>query len=435
MKISEIQIKNLMAIEELAIRPGCLTLIEGRNGAGKTSVLAALRDLFSGGHDPSLIRRGADQAEVTVTLEDGVTISKVIKPEKSTLTVRHPQLGKVSKPQQFINDLVNTLSVDPVLFLTQKPKERLATLLEAMPLKITADQIGFLPAGLAAGLDLDRHALEVLAEAHRALYDERTGVNKAAKEKRATAAEMSRTLPPEPPGRDWQRAFDAAREKFATLNAETQKEVAAIRDSCAAAKQEIEAELQRKIDELRREADARKRQAEENRDQALARLQQDYAPKRDALYAQMTEAKTMLEQSARVDEARKLVHRLQSEAAELEERSRYFSRALDKLEDLKRSVMEKTPIKGVTIQDGEILVDGVPFDRVNEARRIQVAIEVARLRAGDLPLVLIDDAEHFDSVNMEKFRAAAARAGLQIVAARVSNEDLTVRAEGVPNVA
>jgi len=112
-----------------------------------------------------------------------------------------------------------------------------------------------------------------------------------------------------------------------------------------------------------------------------------------------------------------------------------LSQALEALEGLKRSIMERTPIKGVTIQEGEILVDGVPFDRVNEARRIQVALEIARLRAGRLPLILVDDAEHFDSVNMAKFRAAAAKAGLQIVAARVCDADLTVHAEGVPNVA
>jgi hypothetical protein len=341
----------------------------------------------------------------------------------------------VSRPQQFINDLVNTLSVDPVLFLTQKPKERLATLLEAMLLKITADQIGFLPAGLAAGLDLDRHALEVLAEAHRALYDERTGVNKAAKEKRATAAEMSRTLPPEPPGGDWKKVYVGARDELARLTVDTQMAVIAVKDSCAAAKAEIDAELMRQIEELRRKAEAEKLRLDEERDRRLAELERDYRPKHDELNARTVEARTRMEEQARAEEARRLIGRLEAEASELEKRSGALSQALEALEGLKRTIMERTPIKGVTIQEGEILVDGVPFDRVNEARRIQVALEIARLRAGRLPLILVDDAEHFDSVNMAKFRAAAAKAGLQIVAARVCDADLTVHAEGVPNVA
>ncbi len=263
-----------MGLEELYIQPGHLTLIQGRNGAGKTSVLAALRDLFSGGHDPELIRKGADQGEVEIVLEDGVTVSKVIRPEKSTLTVRHPQLGKVSKPQQYVNALVNTLSVDPVQFLTQKPKERLATLLEAMPLRITADQIGFLPARVAEDLDLDAHALEVLGQAHKALYDERTGVNKAAKEKRSTATEMARTLPAEPQnGGDWRQAFESARDELARLNVATQRSVAAVKETAAIQRSQIDAELQKKIEELRREADDEKRRADEARDLALADLQ------------------------------------------------------------------------------------------------------------------------------------------------------------------
>jgi DNA repair exonuclease SbcCD ATPase subunit len=436
MKICEATIRNVMGIEELSIQPGHLTLIQGRNGAGKTSVLAALRDLFSGGHDPELIRKGADQGEVEIVLEDGVTISKVIRPEKSTLTVRHPQLGKVSKPQQYVNALVNTLSVDPVQFLTQKPKDRLATLLEAMPLRITADQIGFLPARVAEALDLDAHALEVLGQAHKALYDERTGVNKAAKEKRATATEMARTLPAESKdGMDWHLTCTKARFDLTRLNEATQAAVDAIKGNAAAEHTRIEAELQSKMEELRKIAAHEKRCADAARNLALEDLQCDYIPKRDTLTDQITEAQTMIQEAARAGEARKLVTRLQADAAELEKQSENLSKALDKLQDLKGSILEKTPIRGVTIQEGEILVDGVPFDKVNEARRIQIALEVARIRAGDLPLVLVDDAEHFDSINMDRFRKAAAKAGLQIVAAKVADSDLTVAAEGVPNVA
>jgi DNA repair exonuclease SbcCD ATPase subunit len=429
MKISEVVIKNVMGLEELTIQPGNLTIIEGRNGVGKTSVLAALRALVSGGHDPSLIRKGCESAEVTMLLDDGVQINLIMTAGRSTRIVRHPKLGKLQGPQQYIDRLINVMSVDPVLFLTQKPKDRLATLLEAMPLRVTADQIGFLPAKVVQGLDLDKHALEVLGKAHTALYDERTGVNKAGKEKLATAAEMARTLPADPEQGDWDGVFELAKTELAKLTGTAQKEVTAIKDRCSEIKAEIDAETQEQIELLRAAATAKKMTVENERDNKLSKLQAAYTPKRDALNAKLTEAKTMLEQSAKAGEARNLIDRLNADASALENQGDQLSKALDKLQDLKGSMLEKTPIKGVTIQDGEILVDGVAFDRVNEARRIQIAIAVAKLRAGELPLVLVDDAEHFDSLNMEKFRKAAAKAGLQIVAAKVSDCDLRVEDE------
>src|SRR6185503_12529101 len=70
MKITKIEISNIRGIESLVIEPGTFTVISGRNAQGKSSVIAGLQALVSGGHDPGLIRKGAESGSVKATLDD-----------------------------------------------------------------------------------------------------------------------------------------------------------------------------------------------------------------------------------------------------------------------------------------------------------------------------------------------------------------------------
>jgi hypothetical protein len=246
---------------------------------------------------------------------------------------------------------------------------------------------------------------------------------------------MQESLPENPPEGDWKTAYESAQKEESQLRLEGTRLIEAAKEECFKAKTSIDRNLQEAIQEavgkLRQEADAEKLKADEERDEKLKALRAEYGPRLGALTAKMAEAQTMLAQVEKAESARKMVLSLEAEAGELEKHSKRLSEALDKLMALKSSLLEKTPIRGMEIREGDIYVEGIPFDKVNEARRIQIALEVARIRAGELPLVLVDDAEHFDSINMEKFRKAAAKAGLQIVAAKVCDSDLTVKAEGV----
>jgi hypothetical protein len=100
-----------------------------------------------------------------------------------------------------------------------------------------------------------------------------------------------------------------------------------------------------------------------------------------------------------------------------------LDRVLDKIDALKRKALESLPIRGLEF-DGEQFCDRlptglVPWDEINTARRIEIALQIAALKAGALKFLVLDDAEHLDAEGMEALKSAAKAMGFQVVAARV----------------
>lgn len=460
MKVHSITIKNILGIESLEIKPGSVTEVSGENGSGKTSVLESIKGALGSGHDATLLRNGAEQGEVVLVLEDGVEISKKITADKSTLSVKHPEFGKIAKSQAYIQKLVDALSLNPVAFLTAPAKERVDLLLKAVPMTVTAEQLGFVPNVALEGIDLDKHALEVFAKIGKAVYDLRTGINRVVKEKRATAAQMRETLPTDAEdGQDWGDVLKATTEEFRDLQKSTQVRVSAIKkDAMDAAqaqkdlfstkagmvKSEGEAEIEKlrrdfeeacekiradsgiEIERCRQDCDAAIAGIDRSREEALKAAEAEYRPRHNELSEKLGQAKTMVEAHTKAETTRQFILKLEEDSAHMEGQSEKLTASLTSLEALKASLLSSMPIKGLEIRDGEIYVDGIVFDRVNESKRIRLAIEIAKLRAGSLGLVAVDGLEKLDAKSFETFRKEAGKSGLQFIISRVSEGELSV---------
>src|SRR5690606_21563035 len=140
-----------------------------------------------------------------------------------------------------------------------------------------------------------------------------------------------------------------------------------------------------------------------------------------------TRASEQLRSADRDANTRKVVEQMESEVATLEERSRKLTEALGRLDALKLGPLQKLPIPGLEVRDGDIYRDGVPFDRLNRAQQVQIAIDVARLRAGRLGLVCVDGLECLDRETFEAFCEQAAASDLQLIVSRVTEGELEVR--------
>jgi len=388
-------------------------------------------------------------------MSDGVTITKTITPAKSVLTVRDPKLGKISKSQAWINQVVDSISLDPVAFLESPPKARLDALLSAIPMRVQAAELAFCPAEALRGVDLDRHALEVLGQVGKTVYDLRTGVNRAAREKRATAMQMTAALPqsPKPAGLPdqvtWLDVYETRLTQFRELQKSTSARATGIKRDAELAKQATinlyNKKRERLNEEAMKELDAVKlrfagliRQAEDERNTALpqidahtsgalAAVKAQYDPRNTDLSNLCAEAKAQVDLVQKSVSTREFIATLEADAEKLEGEAHKLTEAGDGLAALKGRLLQNIPIPGLEIRDGNILLNGIAFEHVNDAERYRIAIEVARLKAGELGLIVLDRAEIFDSASWESFRQAALASGLQIVAARVSDGPLEVQ--------
>jgi len=452
MKVCKIKINSILGIDHLEIEPGKLVEISGANGTGKTSVLDAIRAALSGGHDATLLKQGATEGEVVLVLDDGVEISKKITADKSDTIVRHPEFGKITKTAAYLKKLADALSLNPVEFLTAPAKDRVNILLEAIPMTVTADQLREIPAIALAGIDLNKHALTVIGQIGRAIYDLRTGVNRAEKEKRATVNQMTETLPAEAPEGDWKDQLEALTIAFRELQRCTQSAVSACKQrhgqdadrakaAFAAQKEAIQKETERDIEKIRADAEIAIADAEERRNNnvdviqkemeaELSQMEGEYKPQNAELNEKIGQARTMIEANAKAESTRAFIRQLAGEADKLEAESTKLTHALGRLEILKSNLLEKLPIEGLSVEDGEIKLGGIPFDRVNTSRKVKLAIEIAKLRSGSLGLVCVDGLECLDEKMFSEFKKAAAKSELQFVVSKVSTGPLRVESQG-----
>lgn len=438
MKINHIRISNILGIDQLEFSPDGFTEITGPNGAGKTSVLEAIKSVISGGHDATLLRQGADKGEVVLVLDDGTEITKRYTEKSSPVTVKQDG-KKVARPTDAIKALTDLLAVNPVEFLRARKQDRVKVLLEAMPIEADAAELTEL-SGISVHTQPGEHGLAVIDAVRKQVYDDRTGTNRAVKEKDNTINQLRLAMPDVPKGLDTTdenglnaKLDEATQAKDAELERVATK-LEGLRDESRGRVDAIRAEAQAKIDKIKEEAAAAAqaeqeamaetdRKAATQRERTLARFNETVAPIRETLNT----IKANRSAAAKREQAAETVKQLEEELAELESDAARQTQALTDIDAYKEKLLSDLPIPGIEIKSGEIYRDGILFDRLNTAQQVDIAVEIAKLRAGTLGVCCVDGLELLDPEAFEEFRRRAEESNLQLFVSRVSGEEFAVK--------
>lgn len=428
MFISKVRISNILGIDELEFEAGKFNEITGPNGKGKTSVLEAIKAATQGGHDATLLRKGAENGETVLVLDDGTEISKRVTERASPLTV--VQAGKkAQRPTDVLKTITDMLSVNPVDFLRAPKKDRVRVLLETMPLEADTNHLASI-SGIPVTAQPGVHALAVIDAVRKQVYDDRTGTNRAVKEKDATINQLRLAMPDAPAGvtgneDELQAQVNQAQaaqlaelerigNKLTGIKAENQKKIDAIR-----------AEAQQKIDAIVTEEREIEGKAAIMRERAMTLYQDTVAPLNNALAAIKANRGT----AAKREQTLETVSKMQEELAELQHDAERQTKALDAIDAYKVELLASLPIPGLEVVDGELFRDGVAFDRLNTAQQVEIAVEIAKMRAGDLKVCCVDGIELLDSAAFDAFRERAIASGLQLFVSRVSDQQFQVKTD------
>ncbi len=124
--------------------------------------------------------------------------------------------------------------------------------------------------------------------------------------------------------------------------------------------------------------------------------------------------------------------RTEDEATALERQSTRLTEDLGRVEAIRGGLAKDLPIRGLSVQDGEIHLAGVPFGRLSGAERVGLAFDVARACLAGLPdglrFVVVDGAESLDAEHFAALEARAAESDVQVLCTRVDDGDMRVEA-------
>ena len=453
MKISQIKISNILGVADLDFVAGKFNVITGANGGGKTSFLEAIKSTMKGGVDATLLRKGAERGEVVLLIDDGTTIKKRVTANNQPTTVI--QNGVKVPHGSALAAMADMLSINPVEFLRVPKKQRLTALLDSLPINADLARLSKI-VGRELKFSGDAHALELISALHTQVYDDRTGTNRAVKEKLATINQLSATLPDDDAGlpagdlngllaqlvtidgekdaelgridaklAGLRTASDANRQRFRD---EGEEEIADLREQIEALNQKITERLAAAQSDVAAEVEAFagiERLAGKQRETTLA----THSERRSGIAGQVATLQQAQTQASKAAQTRETVAEMRTAAESLDADAAAQTATLAALEDYKSELMAVLPIDGLTVTDGEIYRHGVAFDRLNTQQQVEISVEIAKLRAGPLGFICVDGLECLDSAHFEAFRKTSLATDLQFFVSRVSDGPLEITAE------
>ena len=168
--IHSLDIENVKRVKAVSLTPAAkgLTVIGGKNGAGKTTVLDAIVWALGGEkYRPSEAQRDGSMTppHIRITLSNGLIVER--KGKNAALTVTDPSGKKAG--QQLLNEFISQLALDLPKFLQANAKEKADTLLQIL---------GIGP------------QLRALDDEIARIYNQRTTVGQIRDQKAAHAAEL-----------------------------------------------------------------------------------------------------------------------------------------------------------------------------------------------------------------------------------------------------
>ncbi|WP_455233036.1 hypothetical protein [Geopseudomonas aromaticivorans] len=439
-QIARLNIRDVLAIEAMELDvDGSGLSIRGRTGSGKTSILDALSAAFGRSARSEMLRQGTDHGEIMVVLNDGSQITREVTHKGlSSPKVNGPDGKPVKRPAEYLNQLVPGLSLNPVEFVTSSDAVQFKMLADAFPVKVTLDELATV-AGPSVDLselapkESELNGLELAmaaAKIARAKLTEKSTLYKRAESQRqALVGQIPVGFNPD--------------EIRGVSTADLANELASVGQH-----NRVVAETEGKLNQTSTAISRGEGQIETTKAE-IARLQKQLEAQEQQLAtvkANRAEIESWLKSNPRVettslelrlqslDEQRVVLgnydrsRELEAEAKTLMAEGTALKGAKQRLEAFPAELTRRVniPIEGLSIEDGRILINGLPVSNLSDGERLRLAIQIAAAGAGELGFVCVDGAERLSEDVREELLSGLEQKGIQFFLTEVDNADLTV---------
>ena len=390
-KISSFEIENVKRVKAIALEPteNGLTVIGGRNGQGKTSVLDAIAWTLGGNKfapsDP--YREGSTiPPHLKIELSNGIIVERSGK--NSSLKVIDPDGNKGG--QALLDKFISQFALNLPKFMNANGKEKADTLLQII------------------GVGDKLYELETQEEK---IYNQRHAIGQIADQKKKFAKEMPeyKDVPNEPVS-----AAELIRQQQEILarNGENEKK----RKNLEYYENEFKnAEIAynnaiSRLDKATSDLEIARKSAENLVDESTAELEQNISE---------------------IDEINRKV-RANLDKSKAEDDAKLYSEQYDelthKIESIRKDKYDllnnaELPLEGLSVENKELTYKGFKWDNMSGSEQMKVATAIIRKLNPDCGFVLLDKLEQMDKETLKEFSEWLEGEGLQAIATRVSSGD------------
>ncbi len=374
MKIIKLTAENIKKLVAVEITPkGNVIKITGKNGAGKTSVLDAIRFALGGNSEiqSQPIRKGEKKAKAELDLGDYI-VRRTFTENGSSLIIENKEGARYGSPQAMLDAILGKLSFDPLGFMRLDPAKQFETLKSL------------------TGVDTS----DIEAK-RKTAYEERTAVNRELKsvESRYNAISVPLDVP------EKETLSTEIADKITKAN-----EVINNHEKAVEKNKRLTEDITRgqaKIDQLKEEIKKCK--------EAVKKLEIERELNLLLTKVDLPDVKVLQVELANVDSRNKAFRlkqdkdKLKTELDEQKKKSEKLTTDIETLdqEKLNRVSSAKFPIEGLAFGEGFITYGGLPLDQASDAEKLRVSMAMAMAMNPKLRVLRITDGSLLDSTSMK----------------------------------
>ena len=473
MKLTKIKIKNLFGIKEYEA-DGQSVELSGRNGAGKTSVIDAIRLALTNRSDREyIVRDGETEGEILIETDNGLRIDRKIRTNQADYKSVKKDGHEVGSPETFLKDIFTPLQLSPVEFMAMDRKKQNAIILDMIDYPWDMNKIREWFGEIPGWVSYDQNILQVLHDIQSEngeYFQTRQDINRDIRNKRAFIEDIADVIPAgydaekcdnENVGELYReiekirkenetiekakrmlesrsnkmRAFEADREielsaiekEFTRRETNLKEQIASLEEQIRSCKKELSGLNEKKQDKISLAEQTYKTNVAKY-DAELSQYE-EYASKEVKSTAELTEkAEYAEEMKGHLNEYRRMEN-LQSEVEKLAAESKALTDKIEKARELPGEILQEAtiPIDGLTVKDGIPLIHGLPISNLSDGEKLDLCIDVAIQKPNGLQIILIDGVEKLSSDMRNELYRKCKEKGLQFIATRTTDEpELTV---------